>query len=64
MGGIGYAAPFYGDIDGDGVRDLLIGEFSQGRMRTYNNHGTHAEPVFKEHQYFQAGGKDARVPAG
>ena len=64
VGGIGYAAPFYGDLDGDGVCDLLVGEFSKGRMRAYKNHGTDAKPVFKEHEQFQAGGEDARVPAG
>jgi hypothetical protein len=28
VGGIGYAAPFYGDIDGDGRLDLLLGDRS------------------------------------
>lgn len=63
-GGIGYAAPFYGDFDGDGVRDLLVGEFSQGRMRVFKNHGTDAKPVFKDHKFFEAGDALATVPAG
>lgn len=26
----GHAAPFVGDFDGDGVRDLLVGQFGDG----------------------------------
>lgn len=63
-GGIGYAAPFYADFDGDGTRDLLVGEFSQGRMRVFRNHGTDTEPVFKDHEFFQAGGAQGTVPSG
>lgn len=63
-GGIGYAAPFYGDFDGDGTRDLLVGEFSQGRMRVFRNHGTDHQPVFKDHEFFKAGGAQGTVPAG
>jgi hypothetical protein len=63
-GGIGYAAPYYGDFDGDGTRDLLVGEFSQGRMRVFRNHGTDTRPVFKDHEFFQAGGAQGTVPSG
>ena len=63
-GGIGYAAPFYADFDGDGTRDLLVGEFSRGRMRVFRNHGTDTKPVFKDHEFFQAGGAEGTVPSG
>ncbi|HUG92549.1 MAG TPA: hypothetical protein VML55_17045 [Planctomycetaceae bacterium] len=63
-GGIGYAAPFYADFDGDGTRDLLVGEFSQGRMRVFSNHGTDHEPDFKNHEFFHAGGALGTVPSG
>ncbi|MBW3542883.1 MAG: hypothetical protein KY476_21690 [Planctomycetes bacterium] len=64
VGGIGYAAPFYGDFDGDGVSDLLLGEFSQGRMRVFRNYGTDSRPEFKDWAFFKAGDGDGRVPAG
>ena len=63
-GGIGYAAPFSGDFDGDGTRDLLVGEFSQGRMRVFRNYGTDSRPVFEDHEFFQAGGALGTVPSG
>ncbi|MHC4404329.1 MAG: hypothetical protein ACYTG0_32140 [Planctomycetota bacterium] len=64
VGGIGYAAPFMGDYDGDGVRDLLVGEFSGGRLRIYRNLGTNADPKFGEHEQFKEGAETGRVPAG
>jgi hypothetical protein len=63
-GGIGYAAPFFADFDGDGVRDLLVGEFSQGRMRIFRNVGTDTEPKFEDHEFFKAGSELGRVPSG
>lgn len=63
-GGIGYAAPFYGDFDGDGTRDLLVGEFSQGRMRVFRNHGTDHQPALKDYELFRAGRSLGKIPAG
>ena len=63
-GGTGYAAPFMGDYDGDGVRDLLVGEFSQGRLRIYRNLGTNSEPRFGAYEWFKDGAETGRVPAG
>lgn len=54
-GGFGYAAPAYYDWDGDGLRDLLIGEFGSGAefgrtvgnfIRVYLNVGTETQPAF------------------
>jgi len=69
---IGHAAPFYFDFDGDGVRDLLVGEFGKrleghteaGKLRVYRNVGTDKAPKFAEFEYFKAGGDVARVPTG
>ena len=61
---VGYAAPFVGDFDGDGVRDLLVGEFYQGRLRIYRNLGTNTEPRFNKHTRFQDGAETGRIPAG
>lgn len=61
---IGHAHPFVADFDGDGVRDLLVGQFGDGRLRIYRNLGSDAEPTFKEFTWFRAGGKTGSVPAG
>jgi hypothetical protein len=61
---IGHAAPYVVDFDGDGVRDLLVGQFGKGRCRIYKNTGTAAAPQFGEFTFFEAGGKVAEVAAG
>lgn len=35
----GYAAPAWADFDGDGLADLLVGQFHQGKIRIYKNLG-------------------------
>ncbi|SMC94083.1 FG-GAP and VCBS repeat-containing protein [Pedobacter africanus] len=59
---IGHAAPFMIDFDGDGRKDLVMGEFKEGKARVYLNVGTDKAPQFKDFSYLQAGGKDASVP--
>ena len=61
---IGHAAPFYADIDGDGVRDLLVGQFDGGQLRIYHNFGTNAQPAFRDMQWFKAGADLGKVPYG
>ncbi len=61
---IGHSAPYVHDIDGDGVRDLLVGQFGQGKLRIYRNQGTNAKPDYEAHRWFKAGGDIATVPAG
>lgn len=61
-GGIGHAAPFYADFDGDNVPDLLVGEFKDGALRIYHNYGTKLEPVFKDFKFFEVDGVQAIVP--
>lgn len=61
---IGHAAPCVTDWDGDGVQDLLVGQFSQGKLRIYRNVGSNEDPRYDGFEYFQAGEDDARVPTG
>ncbi len=61
---LGHAAPCVADFDGDGVSDLLVGEFYQGRLRIYRNVGTNAKPRFEDYFVFQDGVADGRVPVG
>ena len=35
----GYAAPCWADINGDGKKDLLVGQFKQGKIKIYTNLG-------------------------
>ena len=55
----GYAAPCWADIDGDGKKDLLVGQFNQGKIRVYKNlgHGKLAAG-----QWLKAEGAVAEVP--
>lgn len=43
---IGHAAPLLVDWDGDSKRDLLVGQFGQGKLRIYTNTGTDTAPTF------------------
>lgn len=61
---VGHAAPFLCDFDGDGVTDLLVGQFGQGRLRIYRNHGTNAKPEYRDFQYFKTGQDFGVVPSG
>jgi hypothetical protein len=61
--GIGHAAPFFADFDGDGVKDLLVGQFAEGKLRIYKNIGSNAKPKFDKFSWFMAGGEIGKVPA-
>jgi hypothetical protein len=60
----GHSAPFVGDFDGDGLPDLLVGQYHEGRLRIYRNKGVKGKPKFDSFEWFRAGGKIASVPEG
>ncbi len=55
----GYAAPSWADIDGDGKKDLLVGQFRNGKIRVFKNLG---DGKLAKGQWLQAEGKTAEVP--
>jgi len=61
---VGHAAPLFLDFDGDGLRDLLVGQFGKGKLRIYRNVGSKTAPRFEGFTPFQAGGAEGTVPAG
>jgi len=61
---VGHAAPFVCDFDGDGVKDLLIGQFGDGILWMYRNVGTNKQPKLAAGVKFKDGKKDGCVPTG
>ena len=60
---IGHAHPLLYDFDRDGKRDLLVGQFGEGKLRIYRNIGTNEAPRFGDMLWFLGGGEIAMVPA-
>ncbi|MGL4553191.1 MAG: hypothetical protein ACRC33_18660 [Gemmataceae bacterium] len=61
---VGHAAPCAADFDGDGVKDLLVGQFGGGVLWVHRNLGTDARPRYAAGVKFKDGGPDGRVPTG
>ncbi len=55
----GFAAPCWADIDGDGKKDLLVGQFTKGKVKVYKNLG---DGRLAAGAWLKAGGKVAEVP--
>ena len=56
----GHSGPWVEDVDGDGLRDLVVGDFS-GLFRVYRNEGTNREPRYAKATNLRAGNEDAKV---
>ena len=55
----GWAAPCWAEIDGDGKKDLLVGQFSQGKINVYKNLGG---GKLAPGAWLKADGIDAEIP--
>ena len=61
---IGHFVPCVADWNGDGKKDLIVGQLMSGKIRLYLNEGSDAAPKLGEVQFMQAGGKDISLPCG
>lgn len=55
----GYAAPCLADIDNDGDKDLLVGQFADGKIHVFHNNG---DGTFAAGTFLEAEGETAVVP--
>ena len=55
----GYAAPCWADVDRDGKKDLLVGQFAQGKIRVFKGLG---RDKLAAGEWLQADGDVAEVP--
>jgi hypothetical protein len=55
----GYAAPCLADLNGDGKKHLLVGQFNKGKIQVFKHLGAEK---FATGNWLQAEGKDAEVP--
>ena len=61
---IGHLVPCVADWNGDGRKDLLLGQFKEGGIRFYPNVGRDDRPEFKAFEFLAAGGAPIRLDAG
>ena len=61
---IGHADPCVVDWDGDQVKDLLVGQFTSGKIRFYRNSGTNGFPILTTYEFLEADGTDIVLPSG
>jgi hypothetical protein len=61
---VGHLVPCVADWNGDGLNDLIVGQFSQGKVKLFVNTGSAEEPVLEDAGFMQAGGAEITLPAG
>lgn len=58
----GYASPAFADLDGDGLTDLIVGQFQGGHISFYKNTGNQQNPKYAAGIKLTNGKKPASVP--
>lgn len=59
-----YVNPTVVDWNNDGLTDLLVGEFHQGKIALFLNQGTNLNPVFDGYIYLESSGLPITVGWG
>ena len=60
----GHAHPLWEDFDGDGDKELLVGQFEGGKGKLYQNVGSKTSAIFEGFTWLMAGKSEAKVPYG
>ena len=60
----GHAAPAHYDFDGDGRKDLLVGQFEGGVLNLYRNFGSNELPAFTKGVVVKSGNAPIAVEFG
>ena len=55
----GYASPCWADVDGDKKKDLVVGQFRDGKLQVFRNLG---KGKLAEGKWLEADGQPAEVP--
>jgi hypothetical protein len=55
----GFAAPCWADVNGDGHKDLLVGQFHEGKIKVYRNLG---DGALSQGEWLKTDGRVAKVP--
>ena len=58
----GYACPSWADWDGDGKKDLLVGQFAKGKIHFFKNESETGLPKLRKGEMLMTGDKPAEVP--
>ncbi|MFO7639553.1 MAG: hypothetical protein R6X14_09740 [bacterium] len=59
-----YTAPLMFDWNGDGRKDMIVGQFSYGQIAFFENVGEDSAPAFDSYEYLQASGQVIQLPYG
>jgi hypothetical protein len=59
-----YGAPSMYDWDGDGQKDMIVGQYEYGYIRFYQNIGSDPSPTFNGFTYLSASGSQITLPYG